>query len=98
MRGPRPSERWTTRMHPNPHPSSAWLILVLVGWLGLVVAQVSVTLVFDPGAGRSVQMSVQSQGEMILVGIPGTPDRTVVETFSLGGVTSTVTTRVRVRP
>ncbi len=74
-------------MHRNPHPRPAWLISVLFGWLGLVVTQGSLTLAFDPDAGRSVRLSVESQGEMILVGIPGTPDSTVIETLSLGGIT-----------
>ena len=59
---------------------------ILVGWVGIVVAQASFTLAFDPG-GRSLRLSVESKGEMVLVGMPGTPDSTVVETFALGGVT-----------
>ena len=51
-----------------------------------VVAQASFTLAFDPD-GRSLRMSVESKGEMVLVGIPGTRDSTVFETFALGGVT-----------
>lgn len=73
-------------MHRNPRPDSVWLTPILVGWVGIVVAQASFTLAFDPD-GRSLRMSVESKGEMVLVGIPGTPDSTVFETFALAGVT-----------
>ncbi len=59
---------------------------ILVGWVGIVVAQASFTLAFDPG-GRLLRLTVESKGEMVLVGIPGMPDSAVVETFALAGVT-----------
>ncbi len=73
-------------MRRNPRPDPVWLLPMLMGWIGLVVAQASFTLVFDPG-GRSLRLSVESKGEMVLVGIPGTPDSAVFETFALAGVT-----------
>ncbi len=73
-------------MHHNPRPDSIWLVPILAGWVGIVVAQASFTLAFDPG-GRSLRLSVESKGEMVLIGMPGTPDSAVVETFALAGVT-----------
>ncbi len=73
-------------MHHNPRPDSIWLVPILAGWVGIVVAQASFTLAFDPG-GRSLRLTVESKGEMVLVGIPGTPDSAVVETFALAGIT-----------
>ena len=73
-------------MHRNPRPDSIWLMPILAGWFGVVVTQASFTLAFAP-SGRSLRMSVESKGEMVLVGIPGTPDSAVVETFALAGVT-----------
>ena len=73
-------------MHRNSWPDSAWLISILVAWGGIVVAQAAFTLEFRP-EGRSLRLSVASQGEMVLVGMPGMADSTVYETFALAGVT-----------
>ncbi len=56
-------------MHRNPRPDRVWLMPILAGGVGIVVTQASFTLAFDPD-GRSLRMSVESKGEMVLVGIP----------------------------
>jgi hypothetical protein len=63
------------------------LFMIWLVWPGVALAQAPFTFEYRPGAGVSVRLAVESRGEMVLVGIPGLLDSSVVEFTSLGGVT-----------
>ncbi len=79
-------------MHRNSQSDSVWLMLVLAGWVGIVVAQGSFTLTFAPsGWNAFVSMVLTARVYQRF-------EAAVESAVSDGRVASTFTTRVRVRP
>ncbi len=79
-------------MHRNPRPDSIWLMPILVGWVGIVVAQGSFTLAFAPSRWNAFV-------SMVLTARVYQRFEAAVESgVSDGRFTCTFTTRVRVRP
>ncbi len=70
--------------------NAVWLIVAL-SRPDIALTQAPFTFEFNPGAGMSVRLIIESQGEMVLVGVPGLPDSSVAQLFSLGSITRRAT-------
>ena len=70
--------------------NAAWLIVALSG-PDIALTQAPFTFEFNPGAGMSIRLIIESRGEMVLVGVPDMPDSSVVHMFSLGSITRRAT-------
>ena len=65
---------------------NAACLVVVLSHPDIALTQAPFTLEFNPGAGMSVRLIIESQGEMVLVGVPDLPDSSVVHMFSLGSI------------
>ena len=79
-------------MHRNPRPDPGWLMPILAGWVGIVVAQGSFTLTFAPSGWNAFVSMVRTAR------VYQRFEAAVESAVSDGRVASTFTTRVRVRP
>lgn len=70
--------------------NAVWLIVAL-SHPDIALTQAPFTFEFNPGAGTSVRLIIESQGEMVLVGVPDLPDSSVAQLFSLGSITRRAT-------
>ncbi len=64
---------------------AVWLIMAL-SRPEIALTQAPFTFEFNPEAGMSVRLIIESQGEMVLVGVPDLPDSSVAQLFSLGSI------------
>ncbi len=65
--------------------NAVWLIVAL-SRADIALTQAPFTFEFNPGAGMSIRLIIESQGEMVLVGVPDLPDSSVAQLFSLGSI------------
>ena len=70
--------------------SVVWLIMAL-SRPDIALTQAPFTFEFNPEAGTSVRLIIESQGEMVLVGVPDLADGSVAQVFSLGSITRRAT-------
>ena len=66
--------------------NAVWLIVAL-SRPDMALTQAPFTFEFNPGAGMSIRLIIESQGEMVIVGVPDLPGGSVAQLFSLGSIT-----------